>query len=111
MPRPWPTKIACCCSSATQGERNVSELEALVGLHQPSLSQQLGVLRDEVALSPRREGKYIYYRLASFGGHPDHADAVRALLRQGQRRRWRDADHVADGSGLDHQCGPGPWLA
>jgi DNA-binding transcriptional ArsR family regulator len=50
----------------TQGERNVGELEALVGLHQPSLSQQLGVLRDEGLVTTRREGKYIYYRLASF---------------------------------------------
>jgi DNA-binding transcriptional ArsR family regulator len=50
----------------TQGERNVGELEALVGLHQPSLSQHLGVLRDEGLVATRREGKYIYYRLASF---------------------------------------------
>nr|WP_296223314.1 metalloregulator ArsR/SmtB family transcription factor [Ralstonia sp. UBA689] len=50
----------------TQGERNVGELEALVGLHQPSLSQQLGVLRDEGLVATRREGKYVYYRLASF---------------------------------------------
>ncbi|AEG68896.1 ArsR/SmtB family transcription factor [Ralstonia solanacearum] len=49
----------------TQGERNVGELETLVGLHQPSLSQHLGVLRDEGLVATRREGKYIYYRLAS----------------------------------------------
>lgn len=30
-----------------QSEHNVDELKALVGLHQSSLSQQLGVLRDE----------------------------------------------------------------
>ena len=29
-------------------ERNVGELEALTGIRQPTLSQQLGVLRDEV---------------------------------------------------------------
>ncbi|UQY83939.1 ArsR/SmtB family transcription factor [Ralstonia pseudosolanacearum] len=50
----------------TQGERNVGELETLVGLHQPSLSQHLGVLRDEGLVATRRDGKYIYYRLASF---------------------------------------------
>ncbi|AMP37369.1 MULTISPECIES: ArsR/SmtB family transcription factor [Ralstonia solanacearum species complex] len=50
----------------TQGERNVGELETQVGLHQPSLSQHLGVLRDEGLVATRREGKYIYYRLASF---------------------------------------------
>lgn len=44
---------------------NVGELEAAVGLHQPSLSQHLGVLRDEGLVSTRREGKYMYYSLAS----------------------------------------------
>jgi DNA-binding transcriptional ArsR family regulator len=50
----------------TQGERNVGELEALSGIRQPTLSQQLGVLRDEGLVNTRRMGKYIYYSLASF---------------------------------------------
>lgn len=50
----------------TQGERNVGELEALTGIRQPTLSQQLGVLRDEGLVSTRRMGKFIYYSLASF---------------------------------------------
>ena len=49
----------------TAGEQNVGELEARVGLHQPSLSQHLGVLREEGIVAARREGKYIYYSLAS----------------------------------------------
>jgi DNA-binding transcriptional ArsR family regulator len=49
----------------TQGERNVGELEAMTGVRQPTLSQQLGVLRDEGLVSTRREGKYIFYGLAS----------------------------------------------
>lgn len=48
-----------------EGERNVGELEALVGVHQPSLSQHLGVLREEGLVRTRREGKYVYYSLAS----------------------------------------------
>ncbi len=48
----------------TEGERNVGELEALVGVHQPSLSQHLGVLREEGLVQTRREGKYVYYSLA-----------------------------------------------
>jgi len=48
-----------------EGEHNVGELEAAVGLHQPSLSQHLGVLRDEGLVSARREGKFMYYSLAS----------------------------------------------
>ena len=49
----------------TQGEQNVGELEATVGIRQPSLSQHLGVLREEGLVAARRQGKYIYYSLAS----------------------------------------------
>ena len=47
------------------GEKSVSELEALLDIHQPTLSQQLGVLRIEGVVDTRREGKRIYYSLAS----------------------------------------------
>ncbi|TJZ73870.1 ArsR/SmtB family transcription factor [Chitiniphilus eburneus] len=46
-------------------ERCVSDLEALTGIHQPTLSQQLGVLRTEQVVTTRRDGKRIYYQLAS----------------------------------------------
>ena len=49
----------------TQGERNVGELEKMTGVRQPTLSQQLGILRDEGLVITRREGKYIFYGLAS----------------------------------------------
>jgi DNA-binding transcriptional ArsR family regulator len=42
----------------------VSELEARLGIRQPSLSQQLGVLRREGLVATRRDGKNIYYRVA-----------------------------------------------
>jgi len=48
----------------SQGEKSVSELEELLGIHQPSLSQQLGVLRTEGLVSTRRDGKRIYYSIA-----------------------------------------------
>lgn len=47
----------------SQGERSVGELEELLDLHQPSLSQQLGVLRAEGLVDTRRDGKNIYYRV------------------------------------------------
>lgn len=50
----------------TQGERNVSQIEASTGIQQPTLSQQLTILREEGLVSTRREGKYIYYNLSSF---------------------------------------------
>ena len=47
----------------TQGEKNVGDLESLTGIAQPTLSQQLGVLRTEGLVATRREGKFIYYSL------------------------------------------------
>ena len=49
----------------TQGEYCVSELEELTGVKQPTLSQQLTVLRAEEMVNTRREGKQIYYSIAS----------------------------------------------
>ncbi len=48
----------------SQGEKSVGELEELLDLHQPTLSQQLGVLRTEGLVETRRDGKRIYYSVA-----------------------------------------------
>jgi DNA-binding transcriptional ArsR family regulator len=48
----------------SQGERCVSELEEELGIRQPTLSQQLGVLRTEGTVTTRRDGKNIYYSVA-----------------------------------------------
>ena len=48
----------------SQGEMCVSDLEEALGIHQPTLSQQLAVLRNEGVVSTRREGKNIYYSVA-----------------------------------------------
>lgn len=47
----------------SQQELCVSELEEQLDIRQPSLSQQLGVLRREGLVATRREGKNIYYRI------------------------------------------------
>lgn len=49
----------------TDGEKSVGELEALLDIHQPTLSQQLGVLRKEGLVNTRREGKHIYYSVSN----------------------------------------------
>ena len=46
------------------GEKSVSELEALLSTRQAAVSQQLSRLRLEGLVTPRRDGKTIYYRLA-----------------------------------------------
>ncbi len=48
----------------SQEELNVGELEARLGIHQPTLSQQLGILRRQGLVATRRDGKRIYYRIA-----------------------------------------------
>jgi DNA-binding transcriptional ArsR family regulator len=47
------------------GEKSVSELENELGLRQPTVSQQLARLRADGLVSTRRDGKIIYYSLAS----------------------------------------------
>ena len=47
----------------TTGEKSVSELEELLSARQAAVSQQLSRLRMEGLVSPRREGKAIYYSL------------------------------------------------
>ncbi len=59
-----PDRLMLLCQ-LSQGEKRVGELEEILGILQPTLSQQLTVLRDEELVSTRREGKNIYYQIAS----------------------------------------------
>lgn len=59
-----PDRLMLLCH-LTEGERCVTELGALAGVAQPSLSQQLGVLRAEGLVTTRRDGKRVRYRCAS----------------------------------------------
>ena len=59
-----PDRLMILCQ-LTQGERCVSELETSLGIVQPTLSQQLTVLRNEQLVKTRREGKNIYYQFSS----------------------------------------------
>ena len=59
-----PDRLLILCQ-LSQGERRVGELEDLLGIVQPTLSQQLTVLRSEELVSTRREGKNIHYALTN----------------------------------------------
>lgn len=48
----------------SQGEHCVGELQSELSIGQPTLSQQLAVLRNEGVVNTRREGKNIYYSVA-----------------------------------------------
>lgn len=47
-----------------EGEKSVTELEQLLSLRQPAVSQQLARLRADDLVETRRDGKNIYYSLA-----------------------------------------------
>lgn len=46
------------------GEKSVSEIEQMLSLRQPAVSQQLARLRADGLVETRRNGKNIYYSLA-----------------------------------------------
>ena len=66
-----------------QGEKSVSELVEATGSPQGRISNHLGCLRHCGYVTTRREGRWVYYRLAD--------DRVRALLRIAQELM---ADHA-----------------
>lgn len=58
-----PDRLLLLCQMS-QGEKSVGELEALLQIQQPTLSQQLGVLRSEGLVNQRRDGKRMFYSVA-----------------------------------------------
>ena len=60
-----------------EAEKNVGELEAILGIRQPTLSQQLARLRADGLVATRRNGKSIYYSIAS-----SNARALLGLLHE-----------------------------
>jgi|SRR6516225_5799083 ArsR family transcriptional regulator len=71
-----PARLLLLCQLA-QGEHSVGELEAALDIHQPTLSQQLGLLRRQGAVSTRREGKNIHYQVSD----PALLDILQLLYR------------------------------
>jgi len=59
-----PSRLMILCI-LSEGEKTVTELEQMLRLRQPTLSQQLARLREEELVTNRREGKSVYYRLAN----------------------------------------------
>lgn len=59
-----PQRLLILCHLA-EGELSVRELERVLALRQPALSQQLARLREDALVETRRAGKAVYYRLAS----------------------------------------------
>jgi DNA-binding transcriptional ArsR family regulator len=69
-------RLILLCVMSEQ-ELNVSQLEMVTNIRQPTLSQQLTVLRTAKLVSTRREGKSIFYKIAS-----SSAMAIMGVLQQ-----------------------------
>jgi DNA-binding transcriptional ArsR family regulator len=82
------------------GEKSVGEIEEMLSLRQPAISQQLARLRADGLVETRREGKNIFYSLA----RSEVRDIVGTLHRSfceapqvkvaGRRRPARAAAHA-----------------
>ena len=57
-----PARLMLACALA-EGEYSVGELEEMLDIRQPTLSQQLGVLREAGIVETRRDARQIFYRL------------------------------------------------
>ncbi len=58
-----PDRLQVACA-LVEGEKSVRELEDMLGIRQPGLSQQLAELRTAGFVSARKEGKAVFYSLA-----------------------------------------------
>lgn len=58
-----PDRLMVACA-LVDGERSVRELEDLLHIRQPGLSQQLAELRQAGLIAGRKQGKQVFYRLA-----------------------------------------------
>jgi ArsR family transcriptional regulator, arsenate/arsenite/antimonite-responsive transcriptional repressor len=86
----------------SHGELCVCHLERALELSQPNASRHLGILRAAGLVEARRDGTWVYYRLAE----QDHAtvgEIVATLARSFGAERAIRADHTR----LRKACGPG----
>lgn len=58
-----PDRLQVSCA-LVEGEKSVRQLEDMLGIRQPGLSQQLAELRAAGLISARKEGKAVFYTLA-----------------------------------------------
>jgi ArsR family transcriptional regulator len=79
------TRLRCALLLLAEGELCVCELTHALDVAQPKMSRHLGVLRDAGLVADRRQGHWVYYRIA-----PDLPswvlDVVRAAARAGTPR-------------------------
>ena len=57
-----PSRLAIVCL-LLEGERSVMELDVALGIRQPTLSQQLTILRSAGIVAARRRARHVIYRV------------------------------------------------
>jgi ArsR family transcriptional regulator len=85
----------------SHGELCVCHLEAALDLNQPNVSRHLGILRAAGVVDSRRDGTWVYYRIAE----QDH-DAVETMLATLTKTFGAERAIRADHSKLRKSCGP-----
>jgi len=76
------------------GEKSVGELEALTGIGQPGLSQQLAILRKAALVQTRREAKLVFYSLV-----PESLENTTRLLCALSDLTSKESQSAAQGAG------------
>lgn len=71
------TRLRLLDALLVKGETSVGELEALTGIGQPGLSQQLAILRKAALVNTRRAAKLVYYSIAPEAAAPATAFLTR----------------------------------
>ena len=105
-----PQRLPIVCT-LIEGERAVSELEAELGIRQPSLSQHLGSLREAGIIVGRREAKAVFYSLSD-ARVAAIVEALHAIFCEPQRGRHPGkarrppAEAVASRTGLERTVAP-----
>lgn len=74
-----------------QGEHTVAELAAATGLTEANASQHLQTLRQTRLVDRRKEGKYVYYRLAD-----EHVYRLWRALREVGEQQLAEIDRIVD---------------
>ena len=85
----------------SHGELCVCHLEKALDLSQPNVSRQLGILKSSGVVDSRRDGTWVYYRLAD----QEH-DAVQMILGTLAKSFGAEKTIRADHAKLRKSCGP-----
>lgn len=82
----------------TGSERNVGEIDDAADIGQPTLSQQLAVLRNAGLVKTRKDAKLVYYRIddASLAKVVDAAGALGGISAKPMRHSRQPAPGVAN---------------